>query len=116
MTQPKLKLFRLLLAFAVMCLPFLLQAQNVEVKGKISDAATGKPIDGATILVKNSKTGTSSNAVGVFSVSAKKGEKLAISIVGFESQTVTASANFLTIQLQADNRQLNEVVVTALGV
>jgi TonB-linked SusC/RagA family outer membrane protein len=116
MKQPKLKLFRLLLAFAVMCLPFLLQAQSVEVKGKISDAATGKPIDGATILVKNSKAGTSSNAIGEFSVSAKKGEKLAISIVGFESQTVSASANYMTIFLVADNKQLNEIVVTALGV
>ena len=116
MKQPKLKLFRLLLAFAVMCLPFLLQAQNVEVKGKISDAATGKPIDGATILVKNSKIGTSSNAEGVFSVSAKKGEKLAISIVGFESQTVSASDNYMTVFLVADNKQLNEIVVTALGI
>ena len=116
MKQPKLKLFRLLLAFAVICLPFLLQAQNVEVKGKISDAATGKPIDGATILVKSSNAGTSSNAAGEFSVSAKKGEKLAISIVGFESQTVSASANNMTIFLVADSKQLNEVVVTALGV
>ena len=116
MKQPKLKLFRLLLAFAVICLPFLLQAQNVEVKGKISDAATGKPIDGATILVKSSNAGTSSNAAGEFSVSAKKGEKLAISIVGFESQTVSASANNMTVFLVADSKQLNEVVVTALGV
>ena len=112
----KNKLTRLLLAFAIICLPFFSQAQSMQVKGKITDAATEKPIDGATIQVKNAKIGTSSNGAGEFSISANKGEKLTISIVGFESQTVTASANFLTIQLQADNRQLNEVVVTALGV
>lgn len=116
MSQTAHKLIRLLLAFAIMCLPFFSKAQSILVKGKITDAATQKPVDGATILVKNSKTGTSSNSTGEFSITANKGEKLTISIVGFESQTVTASANFLNILLQADNKQLNEVVVTALGV
>ena len=110
------KIFRLLLAFTIMCLPFFSQAQNVQVKGKITDATTDNPIDGASILLKKSKTGTSSNLAGEFSISATKGEKLTISIIGFESQTVEASANLLIIQLQADNKQLNEVVVTALGV
>ena len=116
MNQTAHKLTRLLLAFAIMCLPFFSHAQSIQVKGKITDAATEKPIDGATIMVKNAKGGTSSNMAGEFSISANKGEKLTITIVGFESQTVTAAANFLNIQLQADNRQLNEVVVTALGV
>ncbi len=116
MKQTKTKLIRLLLVLSVIYLPFLLQAQNVEVKGKISDAATGKPIDGATILVKNSTVGTSSNAAGEFTISAKKGEKLTVSVVGFEMQTVAASGNNMTIFLVADNKQLNEVVVTALGV
>ena len=110
------KLIRLLLAFTIMCLPFFSQAQNVQVKGKITDAATGKSIDGVSIQLKNSKAGTTSNTEGEFSVSVPQGEKLAISIVGFESQTVSASANYMTIFLVADNKQLNEIVVTALGV
>lgn len=116
MKQTANKFIRLLLVFTIMCLPFFSQAQSIQVKGKIADAATQNPIDGATILVKNSKAGTSSNNAGEFSITANKGEKLTISIVGFESQTVTASGNFLNILLQADNKQLNEVVVTALGI
>ena len=116
MKQTANKFIRLLLVFTIMSLPFFSQAQSIQVKGKITDAATEKPVDGANIMVKNAKTGTSSNVDGEFSISANNGEKLTISIVGFESQTVTASTNFLNIQLQADNRQLNEVVVTALGV
>lgn len=116
MKKTPTNLIRLLFAFAIMCLPCFLQAQNIEVKGKIIDATTGKPIDGATVMVKNSKTGISSNAAGEFSVTANKGEKLTVSFVGYESQTVAASANNLTIVLNADNKQLNEVVVTALGV
>ena len=116
MKQTKINLFRLLMAFAIMCLPSLLQAQNVEVKGKISDAATGKPIEGATVVVVKSKAGTSSSSTGEFSVPASKGDKMTVSVVGFETQTVSASANFMTIFLTADNKQLNEVVVTALGV
>ena len=116
MKQTANKFISLLLVFTIMCLPFFSQAQSIQVKGKITDAATEKPVDGATIMVKNTKTGTTSNGAGEFSITANKEEKLTISIIGFESQTLTASTNFLNIQLQSDNRQLNEVVVTALGV
>jgi TonB-linked SusC/RagA family outer membrane protein len=116
MKQTANKLIRLLLVFTMLCLPFFSSAQGLQVKGKITDGATGKPVEGATILIKNSKNGTSSGADGEFSVTANKGEKLTISIVGFEPQTITASSNFINVLLQADNKQLNEVVVTALGV
>lgn len=116
MKQTKINLFRLLMAFAIMCLPSLLLAQNVEVKGKISDAATGTPIEGATVVAVKSKAGTSSSSTGEFSLTASKGARLMISIVGYETQTVSASATYLNVQLQSVNKQLNEVVVTALGV
>jgi TonB-linked SusC/RagA family outer membrane protein len=116
MKQTKTKLIKLLSALAILAFPLLTLAQNMQVKGKITDATSGKPIDGATIQVKNSKVGTSSNSLGEFSISANKGEKLTVSIVGFESQTITASDNFSNIKLLVDNKQLNEVVVTATGI
>ena len=116
MKQTTINLTKLLLAFAIIIFPFFSGAQNIQVKGKIIDVITHKPIEGATVMIKKSKSGVSSNASGEFNITTTNNEKLVISIIGFESQTVTASANFLTIQLLAENKQLNEVVVTALGV
>ncbi|MBC7686963.1 MAG: carboxypeptidase-like regulatory domain-containing protein, partial [Aquabacterium sp.] len=99
MNQATLKFTRLLFAFAIMCLPTFLSAQYVTVKGKITHAATGKPIESANITVKNSTYGTTSNAEGEFSLSLQKNEKLEVSFIGFETRAVTANANFLNIKL-----------------
>ena len=55
MKQSKNKLFRLLIAFAMMGLPFLLNAQNITVKGNVVDAASGAPIENANITSKKLK-------------------------------------------------------------
>ncbi len=107
---------KLLMAIAIMIFPFFSGAQNIQVKGKITEVSTHKPVEGASVLLKKSKAGVSSNAAGEFVITAAMNEKLVISIIGFESKTVTVSADFLNIQLLAENMQLNEVVVTALGV
>ena len=117
MNQPTLKLTRCLFAFAIMCLPFFLNAQNITVKGKVTDASTGSPIESANITtVKKSTNGTITNADGEFSLMVTKGEKLSISFIGFESQTVSAGGSFLIIRLISESKQLSDVVVTALGV
>lgn len=116
MKQPPSKLHRLLFAFATFCLPVFLNAQNITVNGKISDASTGKPIESASITVSDSKTAAISNRAGEFSLDVKKGEIISISSIGFETQTISANADFLNIQLSADSRQLGDVVVTALGI
>ena len=115
MKQFTLKLTRLLLAFAIMCLPHFLTAQNLTVKGKITDA-NGLPLESANIVGKGSKKSAISRADGSFEITAANGEKLTVTIVGFQNQQITASSEFLTIQLVADSRQMSEVVITALGI
>ena len=72
---------------------------------------------GATIIVKgNDNTGTLTDFDGNFSVSASIGDVLIVSYVGFASQEVSvANDSTLSIVLEAD-QQLDEVVVTALGI
>ena len=116
MKQPKNKLTRLLIAFAMMGLPFLLNAQNITVKGNVVDAASGAPIENANITSKKLKSGVISKADGSFEISAPRGEKLSISFIGFETQQVAVAAGAVTVRLVADSKQLSDVVVTALGV
>lgn len=115
MKQIANNLKRLFYAFVIMCLPHFLTAQNLTVKGKITDAVTGLPIEGASVLGKSSKKIVVSKPDGSFEISTSSDEKLVFSFVGYESLQEQASSNFLTIKLAADNKQLGEVVVTALG-
>ncbi len=106
----------LLLVIAILLTSQFLTAQSITVKGKIVDGATKSPLEGATISIKNSTKATNSNAAGEFSISADQKSKLVISNVGYDSKQINASENFILVDLSAATQQLNEVVVTALGV
>ncbi len=86
------------------------------VTGKVVDAG-GKPVSGVSVLVKGTNRGTSTNKNGLFSLDANKGEILVFSSVGYEMQeVVVGDDNNFSIQLIEKANQLNEVVVTALGI
>ena len=107
----------LLLVVIVLYSPFILFAQqNVQVKGRVTDAVTNKPLEGVSISVKNSSYGTTTDQQGDFKLGVLKGEKLTFSFSGYQEQVVTATDNFLNIVLSPIAQQLAEVVVTALGV
>ncbi len=92
-------------------------AQNLEIKGKVIDAITKKPIDGANISVRNSNHTTATDADGLFHIMAEKGNVLTISFVGFETYTAKVTADkFLSVPLTASVNQMAEVVVTATGI
>lgn len=90
-------------------------AQEITVKGTIEDEA-GEPIIGATVLVVGTSQGTISDFDGNFELQGvRAGTDLKISYVGMSSQVVKAAQN-LKIVLESDAQELNEVVVTALGI
>ncbi len=91
-------------------------AQNKLVKGKVQDE-NGSPVPKASVLVKGTKTGTSTGDDGAFELSVPANGTLVISAIGFDRSEVKISGqDNLTIALKPDDRSLNEVVVTALGV
>ena len=89
-------------------------AQNPTVNGRVTDEK-GDPISGASVQVKGTKTGTTSNNDGTFTLKAANGASLVVSAVGYEVKTVAAAAN-VTVKLAADVSALSEVVVTGSGV
>jgi len=113
LTKFKQLLFFIILSFA----PFLLEAQQkVQVKGKVVDAVTNNPLNGVSVTVKNSAYGTTTNAEGVFTIDFTQGEKLIVSFSGYQSQQIKATDKFVTIKLEIVAKQLEDVVVTALGI
>ena len=86
------------------------------ITGKITDK-NGNPVSGVSVTVKGKSRGTSTNANGLFSIEANKGEVLIFTSVGYEMQEITVkNENNYALQLVEKNGQLNEVVVTALGI
>ena len=93
-----------------------LRAQTLTVSGKITDSITNEAIVGATVSVENGSVATTTNGDGVFSIKAKANDELVISFIGFQSKTIAVTGDYVTIQLSAQATQLNDVVVTALGI
>ncbi|MBO4801740.1 MAG: SusC/RagA family TonB-linked outer membrane protein [Bacteroidaceae bacterium] len=111
--------FSLRACLTVVCLCFALamQAQNVTVKGTVTDE-NGEPIAGASVKVKGLTSGTLTNANGQYSFAAPAGATLEYSCVGFKAQSVRVSGanSNLNIQLAEDIAGMEELVVTALGI
>src|SRR5258708_28966011 len=100
---------------AVLLLPLVSLAQKA-ITGHVVSQADQSPIPGATITIKGSKTGTSTSVDGAFSIRAKEGDVLIITGVGIIRQEQEVNGADLTISVTADAKNLNEVVVTALGI
>ena len=105
-------LFRLLVVF-------LLSAQvamaQKAVTGTVSDS-DGIPLPGATVLVQGTTTGVTTDFDGNFSINVSEGQSLEFSFVGYETAVVTVGAgNVINITLSLGT-QLEEVIVTSLGI
>jgi TonB-linked SusC/RagA family outer membrane protein len=74
------------------------------------------PLPGATVLIKGTTTGASTDFDGKYSISANTGDVLTFSYVGYSEKTATVgSSNKIDIALDLDN-SLEQVVVTAFGI
>ncbi|NID10375.1 SusC/RagA family TonB-linked outer membrane protein [Fibrivirga algicola] len=92
-------------------------AQTRELRGKVSSSEDNKPIPGASVVVLGTSRGTTTDAEGNYRVQASAGQTLRFSYIGTKSKDVViANSDVVNVSLQADDNQLNEVVVTALGI
>ncbi len=82
------------------------------VTGKVSDG-TGNGVPGATVLVKGSNVGTTSDAGGNYAISATANNSLIISSIGFKTQEIkVGNRTVINLSLEEDASALAEVVVT----
>ncbi|SHK77053.1 TonB-linked outer membrane protein, SusC/RagA family [Reichenbachiella agariperforans] len=92
------------------------QAQVV-ISGTVADGANGSPLPGVTVLMDGKTGGTVTDFDGNFKLNAEEGDVLIFSFIGYLSQRVTVgSQTIIDVELAEDSKQLDEVVVTALGI
>lgn len=91
-------------------------AQSPTVSGKVVDKQ-GVAIPGASIHIQGRNTGVMTAADGTFNINAKEGDVLLITAMGYTTTTAKAGSTApLIISLPDNSRNINEVVVTALGI
>ena len=88
--------------------------QTETVTGKVTDGS--EPIIGASVMVKGTKgAGAVTDLDGNFELNVRPGTLIEVSYVGYKSQVLKARKG-MTIVLKEDEKSLDEVVVTALGI
>lgn len=111
------KKIRDLFLLSLLCLGITqsLLAQNVIVKGKVTDEK-GEMIPGASVTVKGSQQGTLTDAEGVYSIDVAGNATLVFSFLGYLKEEVAVSnRSTIDVSLKTDTKALEEVVVVGYG-
>ena len=86
------------------------------ISGIVKDE-NGLPIIGATVKVRGAQMGVVTDIDGKFSLKTSVGSVLTVSYIGYKTQDIKVQeGGSLNIKLEPESKQLNEVVVTALGI
>ena len=106
----------LVILASILCQSHESFAQSQTIRGSVSDE-TGAPLPGATVVVKGTQNGTTTDADGRFQITTPGPDALLIiSFIGFQEQEVSADADQeISITLKQSSQQLNEVVVVGYG-
>ena len=109
----KLKVLLSALLLAVTTLAF---AQDITVKGVVTDASTGEPLSGAAILVKGTPKGVVADENGRYTVTVPANGTLGFTTIGFKDLEVAVEGRTeINVKLEPDSEALEEIVVVAFG-
>jgi len=101
----------LLLALAVQ----LTFAQEKTISGTVTDAS-GLPLPGATVLLKGTTSGTSTDFDGKYAIKANQGATLVFSFVGYiTKEIVVGTSNNINTSMQEDSTALEEIIIVGYG-
>lgn len=93
----------------------MVHAQTKTITGKVYDDE-GMPALGATVLIKGSSRGTTTDFDGNYSIKANADETLVFSFIGFKTQEIPIKdKTTINVTFVANQEALDDVVVVAFG-
>jgi len=120
--KPKKRYMQLKIKFCMamallLCLFSHAYAQSLRVTGKVTAKASGEPLPGASVSVKGTTIGVTTDVVGNYSLNVPKtGVTIVISFIGMKPiETVVTQAGVLNFALEDNANALSEVVVVGYG-
>lgn len=88
---------------------------NEDISGKVTDE-NGEALPGASVVVRGTINGTTTNLEGNYKLNVPEGAVLAVSFVGYKTQeVVVGNRSVIDVQMKLDAEQLEEVVVVGYG-
>jgi len=107
----------LLLSTLFLLFSFWAWSQEVQISGVVKSAADNLPLPGASVIIKGTVTGTTTDINGQYTIKASPKQVLVFSFVGMDSQEVTVTANSknIDIVLAQNAVMMQEVVVVGYG-
>ena len=109
----KIRLFLMLTAMLVSALAY---GQNLTVTGVVKDSSTGEGVPFASLQLKGTMIGTSTDGDGVYSISVPADGVLIFSSVGYVTVEVPVMGNAVhNVELAPDTETLEETIVVAFG-
>jgi TonB-linked SusC/RagA family outer membrane protein len=94
----------------------IVEMPPVEITGRVM-GSDGQPLQGASIVIKGTRTAVQSNAEGRFTIDAQPNQSLVISYVGYRTIEVPLNnRTSIEVTLQKVEGEIEQVVVTALGI
>jgi TonB-linked SusC/RagA family outer membrane protein len=108
---------RIICVFLLLGITSFMNAQQLSVQGRITDAISGTPLPGVNILIRGTTTGTVTNLDGDFIITVDEPNAvLVISYVGYVTQEISVEGRtILNISLAEDIIKLEELVVVGYG-
>ncbi|WP_411030143.1 SusC/RagA family TonB-linked outer membrane protein [Spongiimicrobium sp. 3-5] len=101
---------------ATCILTMSVHAQDITVTGTVTDAQTGIPIPGVSVVEKNTTNGTAADFDGYYTITVPIGSALTFSSLGYLTRDVAMEGQtVINIALSEDAAQLDEVVVVGFG-
>jgi TonB-linked SusC/RagA family outer membrane protein len=112
------KALLLVVALFTMTFSYEVSAQQLVITGKVISDEDGLGLPGATVLIKGTTVGTTTDLDGNYSLNVPAGSKVLIfSFVGLEpAEESIGNRTVINVTLSIDASQLSEVVVTAIGI
>lgn len=108
---------RLFFIPVILLITVCLKAQQNEITGTVTDAGSGKPLIGVTIVIAGTTQGTITDVNGMYTIQASSGDVLKFSFIGYLNEQIhVGTKTTIDISLVPDIIGLDEIVVIAYGV
>lgn len=92
-------------------------AQEKTITGTVSNAENGSPVVRASVQVKGTNSGTTTDEKGAYSIRANEGQTLIVSAIGFNNLEIrVGNQSRINFSLESTTTEMEGVVVTALGI
>ncbi len=107
---------KIIFTFWLCCVAFVANAQLHSIHGVVT-SDDGAPASGAMVQVRGTNTIAVTNALGEYAVSAKEGDTLVFTLLGFvDREVIVGTSTTINVVLQADATTIDDLVVVGYGV